>query len=269
MSKGRYSLISTIDGVSTLIKIKEYDEKTGNAIEKTKVSLPTIDFLTSNFSSSEECNEYFGLPKQSKLSIVYQSNKVQKEIPCIFADNQLMRYFASAIKFDENAIIASDPYFRKFLNNVFIAVCQSFIRKHIMKDYTINTYIKDKINEYLQFDSDEIFILRQLEQELQQYKCLRSVVLSIKLYEKKSGLKVFDFATPPIDGILPEKEVEISKFIPDDDNEEPVFPPNSEEEAAYLKYLDSLPVESFPKVVEEQFGAYQLSKKRKHNKNHI
>ncbi len=253
----RYSLLSINKNINTIVKVTEYDDHTNNALSKEKVSLATIDLLTSNFSSVYEFNRYFDLPIDSKLSIVYQANKQQKVLPCVFSDNLLIRYFANVISLNDNKITVNDECFRKFLNRFFISICNGSVKTNIMFDRTINTYIKDKIMDYLQFDNDEVFTLKKLELELQNYKNLRSVILNVMDYEKKNNIKIFSFDVPVIDEYLPTKEPLLSRFIPDDIMEEPPFPPNSLEEARYNAYLDSLPNEY---ICHEESHGYEKNK---------
>ena len=236
----RYSLVSTYNGINTVIKINEHNNKDKKVTKQAKVTLPTIDLLTSNFESSQDFNFYFDLPKSADLSIVYTSNKELKYIPCIFSDNKLMRYFANAFVQGHEKIDRSDITFR------------NAIKRHIIQDYNINSYIKDKIQDYLKFDYNEVYTLKKIESELQNYKNLRSIISNLSTYEKIENTKIFKFDIPEVEEYLPQKGFELSRFIPDDILDEPLFPPNSEEERKYNIYLDNLP---------DEYSCHELIKK--------
>lgn len=239
----RYSLVSTYNGINTVIKINEHNNKDKKVTKQAKVTLPTIDLLTSNFESSQDFNVYFDLPKSADLSIVYTSNKELKYIPCIFSDNKLMRYFANAFVQGHEKIDRSDITFRNLINNFFVIVCRPAIKRHIIQDYNINSYIKDKIQDYLKFDYNEVYTLKKIESELQNYKNLRSIISNLSTYEKIENTKIFKFDIPEVEEYLPQKGFELSRFIPDGILDEPLFPPNSEEERKYNVYLENLPDE--------------------------
>ena len=237
----RYSLVSIYNGNSSIIKIKEYDQKLRKVVNKEKVSLATIDLLTSHFDSKEDFNRYFNLPSKAKLSIVYQSNKHQKEIPCVYSNNQIIRYFANEVGTNENEIAEYDKYFKKIISKILLGVCKPSLKRHIMVDPTINIYIKEKMTNYLYGSYDEKFIVNKLESELRKYKNLRSVIINIKNYEFDTGNKIFNLELPEIEECLPEQNVSLTEFIPSDTLLEPLFPLNSEEEQNYYDYIGNLP----------------------------
>ena len=254
----RYSLISTYHGKSSVIKIRKYDKNIGKVLEKEKLSLASIDLYTSHFCSDEDFNRYFHLPVDAKLSIVYQSNNQQKEIPCIYSDNLFMRYFANAsMGMFENEIQENDEYFLKLVRRLLFAVCKSSIKKYVMRDPNINVYVKDKIADYLDGNGDEKFILTKLKLELQKYKNLRSVVCNLIHYEKENATQILNFTVPEVEECLPEQQVCLSNFIPNDLLLEPPFPPNSEEERNYNRYLENLPYdfcchEEYPRLTKKR-----------------
>ena len=78
MANKRYGLIANCNGVKTIIKIREYDAIKKETLLVEKTTLPTIDLLTSEFIDNKSFNEYYGLPENTKISIVYQSNGKEK-----------------------------------------------------------------------------------------------------------------------------------------------------------------------------------------------
>ncbi len=245
MANKRYSLIANCNGVKTIIKIREYDAIKKETLLVEKTTLPTIDLLTSEFIDNKSFNEYYGLPENTKISIVYQSNGKEKKIPCVFKDNTLIRYFADQSYTNDSEISIDDEYFLKFFKSFLLASNISSSRNHMMSDLGINVYIKNKIMEYLEATTSQTLILKKLKQELVKYKNLRGVILSINMFDVKNKSKLLSFEVPSIEreDLTIEEDYSLSRFIPDDSLDEPLFPPNSEEEKIYNNYLESLPIE--------------------------
>lgn len=241
MSK-RYSLLVKSLGKNSIINIREYDKKLEKVVEKEKVDLSTIDLFTSCFSDEQELKSYLQISKDSILKIIYTSKGEIKELPLVFGDNDMMRHFS--VMAYPNASIGEegqkDTVFRYVLNHIFCFMCHRSIQEAIFRDYKINLHIKNKIKDYLEFNQDEAFVLKKIEEELLNYKNLRSMVLCLQAYEKKTGIKLFNVNIPVYDEIIAPENNELSRFIPEEGNEEPLFPPNSEEEKMYLDYMEDL-----------------------------
>ena len=131
-----------------------------------------------------------------------------------------------------------------------------------IKRYRGTVYIKNKLRDYLDYPNEQTFVISKLAQELHNYKNLRGLVLSIQNYEMTENVEILNFSVPEHDVILPERKIDIRRFVPSEDEEEPLFAPNSEEEENYLRYIDSLPIESF---YDDDSDSYtdQIEKKRR------
>lgn len=253
MSK-KYSLLVDYDGKKSVVKIKEFDEKRREVIEKDKVDLSTIDLLTTCFDDEDELKRYFELPLNSELKITYASKGELKEIPLVFEKNNLMRHFSylAYAKSSLDEIGRKDPTFRTTLNRFYCLLVHSSIRDAVLKDRKINLYLKDKIRDYLEFSGNEQFILKKIEEEMLNYKNLRNVVLCLRKYEQDKKTELITFNVPTHDEVLPPEKVSLSRFVPDEDIEEPLFAPNSAEEKQYNRYMDSLKIENDAVYLEEK-----------------
>lgn len=235
----RYSLVSYNNEKKTIIPIWEYDLKSKTTIKKEKTSLESIDLLTTNFESIKDFNMYQNIPLNNNLFIKYMAKGTEKKLPCVFNDNCLIRYFASLFE-NKEEISIDEEYFQKFFKQFLLACNITQMRNNIINDLKINLYIKNKINDYVS-SKEEMFTLLKLKQELVKYKNLRSMILNICNYDKQ----FLNFSVPVVELDYYEREPEyaISRFIPRDNEEEPLFPLNSIEESWYNTYLESLPVE--------------------------
>ena len=254
MANKRYSLMANCNGVKTIIKIREYNAIKKETLLVEKTTLPTIDLLTSEFIDNKSFNEYYGLPENTKISIVYQSNGKEKEIPCVFKDNTLIRYFADQSYTNNTDISIDNEYFLKLFKSFLLASNISQVRNHMMADSNINVYIKNKIMEYLETSISQTLVLKKLKQELIKYKNLRGIILSINAFDIKNNSKLLSFKVPVVEKEeLIEEDYNLSRFIPNDMLDEPLFPPNSEEERKYNTYLENLP---------DEYSCHEFVKKR-------
>lgn len=247
MIMGRYSLITTLYRTEKIIKIKEFDNKSGKYILKQKVDLPTIDKYTSCFDSAYDYNTHHLFSSNANSKIVYQSKGQIKTIPCVFGDNPLIGYFANTVKENDgkSEISIEDPYFREVVKKFLLAICYPSYRNFVFSDRNINLYVKNKVEDYIKMNANDKFITEKLMMELQKYKNLRSVIFNMQKYEKIKQIILLGISVPIAEYNSIPTELEITRFIPSEEIEEPNFAPNSEEERMYEKYLTSLPTEDF------------------------
>lgn len=257
---GRYSLIISANGKDLVIKIKEYDEKSKQVINKDKVDLATIDQFTTCFSSQLECNRSYAFSDSAQLYISYQSKGQTKKIPCVFGNNRLICHVSNIVarQSDKSGMSENDPYFKELARNFLMEICYTSYRNFVLSDPRINLYIKNKIQDYMKRNANDSFFAEKIIKELQSYKNLRSIILNMQEYEKIRNRPLINLYIPKMEEVIIPGVVEVSRFIPSEEMEEPLFPPNSEEEREYKKYLDSLPEED--NSLEE---SYQLRKMRK------
>lgn len=247
----RYSLVTISNHNINTLNI--YDD------DKCKYSLSEIDFFTSNFLSSSDCLSYFGLSRNDKLIINYKVNGETKVLPCIFNGDKLIRYFASVAS--NGCVDSNDKIFNLVLSKFLVLVERLSCCNCFMNDSSINAYIKIKVREYLNCNYCPSFIICKLEQEIQKYKNLRDIILFLKKYSINFNYEVFDFNIPDIPIYVTSKNLSISRFIPSDLKEEPLFPPNSFEEDRYNAYLEQLPDEY--SCHEKDEFSYSLTKFKK------
>lgn len=255
----RYSLIVDFGKDYRVIKFKEFNKNKNIEEQKDKVDLSTIDFFTTSFKNEEELKEYLDVPAYGIIKIIYNSDSKIKELPITYSNNLLIRHF-SVLASNQSSLLEKDEYFYDFLNQMLRIVGFPTLKKNIMENRDINLYLKTKINEYLETPKKDMFLFQKIEKELQNYKNLRSVLLCIQNFEHMLGLKLLNINPPLYECLLPKKETEVSRFIPCEEIEEPIFPPNSEEEQAYQSYIENLPNEY---SCHEQGIQYQLSKNKK------
>lgn len=247
----RYSLIVKNNDMYNIIEIDSLLQD-GSIERRKKVSLVDIDLLTTKFTSKEELLGYFDLPIDTKVMIKYQVDGTQKFIPCIYSGNKCMCYFASVVGSNRTLVDIDDSNFNEFLSNFFIGICKPSFRDYFMNCKTVNSYIKRKIDDYIESNYSEEFILKKLKCELQKYKSLRDVVLTIGDYEKLNGCKILNLKLLKVINRNVVSDSVITRFIPSDELEEPLFPPNSEEEQMYNEYMDNLP-DDYPCHEEHKF----------------
>lgn len=255
----RYSLIIDFGNYSRIIKFKEYDKDKHVEVEKDKVNLATIDLFTTSFDNENDLKDYLDLPSDGVVKIVYASDCKLKELPVVYSNNLLLRHF-SAMTGKKSDLEEKDEIFYEFLNQMLHISGLPTLRRTIVENREINLYLKTKINEYIENTRKDKFLYYKIEKELQNYKNLRSVLLCIQNFEHMLGLKLLNINIPIYESLLPKKEINVSTFIPNEDMEEPMFPPNSEEESIYNDYLDNLPNEY---SCHERVIQYQLSKNKK------
>ena len=246
-------------------------------------NLKFLDKLTLSFSSEEELKEYL-LTKNlisteeinKKIKIVYKYNGEYKKLPVIYKnckkyfDIQYLRYIILSFSNDLE-------FLKKIANHYSIGSAKFNLQGDNV--YSIRNYIHAYNNNML--DSDSVSELNESLEDLiakaisnlntktgeytDNYRGLRDLVLFVFNYEELKRLKTIKNNIEQ-ESLLKEKKTKNDSrkevwqqlsILDMEDNlhknkkwilsseGEPDFPPNSDEEAMYIKYLEKLERESF------------------------
>lgn len=224
---GRYTLVmDTLDKQRVSINLSESGKT------KSKVSLKTIDDLTTQTVSPEELAIKLNVKgKASGFKITYISNKVCLSLPIAYSDKRLL----SRVKLQGGSNINVD-------NAVFRSVMYDFLRKLESKDSHNQDFYRFAMESSLLNSKQKEYILRRIssgdytefcESKIRAhsstYRQFRNILFLMEQYDMR---------------YKPKEEVDLSYEEDDyDPDKEGFF--TEEEKKAYQEYLDNLPDENY------------------------
>lgn len=236
---------------------------------KTQSSIQTIDEFTTNFNNEDEL-KYYLLSKglinnkeyNSKISIIYRYNGKIQKLPVIYKNQKGYITDEMLLKAKLNSLSNNIEFLEKLANHYSIG--NSRFNPQGLNVSDIRLYLSDvRANGGYTFNSrlletalNDLFLkaistLNKSTGELKiNYRGLRDLVVFVSRFESKENLKLEkeELSNLQQNDSFEEEQITFSDIIQEKTNGkwilssegDPDFPPNSEEEANYLRYLEKL-----------------------------
>lgn len=219
-----------------------------NIIDLNLTEIKKIDELTSEFNNEIELKKYLIQKNKineqdfaKKIEIVYTCNKKIFRSPILY--NGAKKYLDRDLKYCVNVLVNDDiEFLEKYIK--FLQKDRSIIYKNMYQSICdLNTFVKDYYNDNIYNDSytmkndalaDVFSKYAYSKTGKTNYNNCRKLSIFIEGYIKnrlKGKQKIIEGE---------QLNMFNENIVAEDDYEEPLFPPNSEEEAMYNKYLETL-----------------------------
>lgn len=238
---GRYTLVmDTFEKQKIAISLKEGSKK------KTKVSLKTIDDLTTQVPSASELAKSLNIRKNvSEFRVTYISNKMCLSLPVAYSDKKVL----SRVKLQKGSNINVN-------NSVFQSIMYEFLsrldsREEKYKDFyrfamesnLLNLKQKEYISRRIASGDYTSFCEQEIHKLSSPYRQFRNILFLMEEYDMIYQNPVKEEVAEEIDDI--DKDY-------DDPDKEGFF--SEEEKKAYQEYMDNLPDENYEYVFRKSRG---------------
>lgn len=225
--------------------------------ENTK-KLFKVDSFTFSFENEEKLKNEFSNEimhftdnyADVNLKVVYKYGEI-KDLPVVYKEDYIYYYFENQhCKIEE---LSQDKEMFKILyrdmvnhysNNVAIHNRRLIAELSLLQSLNTQIINEDDVSDYA-YDAGRFRLKEFHGMLIDDYKLLRDFTFFIKKFEEKIKRKErIKELKEDKEIITIAKELSILDLVPEEkftvDNDEPVFPPNSEEEKIYNMYLDDL-----------------------------
>ena len=248
-------------------KLGVYNRKEGRIIDLEKIiklkDLNALDELTGSFKNEEELKIYLfnqGLISKEEINkdirIMYRNNGKIKKLPVVF--NPMKKYLDILnLKYELKGLSTNVDFLEKLADHYSLGNGVFNLQGLNVQD--IRLYVSDarskrlesSYSKSLEVAIDDLFIKavfkvpnKETGEVKENYRGLRDLALFIYKYKnqlaKKEQAKIKEnWEQASLFDVINEQKESTGKWILSSEGE-PEFPPNSEEEAMYNKYLEEL-----------------------------
>ena len=238
---GRYTLVmDTYEKQKIAITLKEGSKR------KSKVSLKTIDDLTTQTNSVEELAQKLNIKRGvSNFRITYISNKMCLSLPVAYSDKKVL----SRVRIQNGSNINVN-------NSVFRSIMYEFLSRLDSRDERYKDFYRFAMESKLLNAKQKEYISRRIasgdytsfcEEEIQKlsspYRQFRNILFLMEEYD-------MIYQNHEITSAKEEKEDE--DIYEDDPDKEGFF--SEEEKRAYQEYMDNLPDENYEYIFRKNRG---------------